>query len=59
MNQLANNALEKRDRGLVRDWRHRDHDAPTLLVNIASCVIEPVGRGPKPLLWGCSEIGPA
>lgn len=50
MNQLANNALEQRDRGPVRDWRHRDHDAPTLLVNIASCVIEPVGRGPKLLL---------
>lgn len=43
MKQLANNALEQRDRGPVRDWRHRDHDAPTLLVNNASCVIEPSG----------------
>ena len=59
MKQLANNALEQRDRGPVRDWRHRDHDAPTLLVNNASCVIEPVGRGPKPSLWGCSGIGSA
>ena len=33
MNQLANNALEQRDRGPGRDCRHRDHDAPTFLVN--------------------------
>lgn len=43
MNQLANNALEQRDRGPVRDWRHRDHDASTLLFNKLHALLSRLG----------------
>ena len=52
MNQLANNALEQRDRDQSGTASPRDHDAPTLLVNKLHLLtsfefLEPFERGPS------------